>query len=253
MYAEMCVRIDRWRRVLMAAARKWRREVTSSPPPDRSGASPPVGRSQFPLVLSQGQSPDSLPGHPCSRQCLLKGCERWFLPHHFQDRYCSHECRVAARLWRRWHAAMRYRATANGKQRRREQAQRHRDRQRLRSAAPEPVPLTPEVERAASTIDQDVPPLADPRTAVNSSCVGQHQPKFLKILASGPAAGRAATSFFPCRHVSPGNISVLARAAGLYDASGSGNHGFEDGGATAALGDAPVVMLSPRQARYVVT
>ena len=57
--------------------------------------------------------------------------------------------------------------------RRREQAQRHRDRQRLRSAAPEPVPLTPEVERAASTIDQDVPPLADPRTAVNSSCVGQ--------------------------------------------------------------------------------
>jgi hypothetical protein len=172
MYAELCVRIYRWRLGVDDGSAKWRREVTSFPPPDRSGASPPVGRSQFPLALSQGQSPDSLPGHPCSRECLLKDCERWFLPHHFQDRYCSAECRVAARVWRRWHAAMRYRVTANGKQRRREQAQRHRDRQRLRSAVLEPL-LTPEVKPAASTIDQDVPPLADPPTAVNSSRVGQ--------------------------------------------------------------------------------
>ena len=93
-----------------------------------------MGHPQFPLVLSQGQSPDPSPGHPCSRQCLLKGCERWFLPRHFQDCYCSPNCRIAAQRWRRWRAAQIYRATAKGKQRRREQARRHRERKRLRSA-----------------------------------------------------------------------------------------------------------------------
>ena len=59
--------------------------------------------------------------------------------------------------------------------------------------------------------------------------------------------------FSPCRRVPPGNISVPARAAVLYDASGSEKHGFEDGGAADAQGDAPVIVLHPRQARYVVT
>lgn len=148
-------------------------ESTTSPPPDHSGVVAPVGHSQFPLVLSQGQLPEPSPGHPCSRQCLLKGCERWFLPRHFQDCYCSPNCRIAARRWRRWHAARRYRATANGKQRRREQAQRHRERKRLRSAFNEPASPTPEVEPAASTIAADVPPLIDSPTAVNSLHVGQ--------------------------------------------------------------------------------
>lgn len=132
-----------------------------------------MGHSQFPLVLSQGQLPEPSPGHPCSRQCLLKGCERWFLPRHFQDCYCSPNCRIAARRWRRWHAARRYRATANGKQRRREQAQRHRERKRLRSAFNEPASPTPEVEPAALTIAADVLPLIDSPTAVNSLHVGQ--------------------------------------------------------------------------------
>ena len=148
-------------------------ESTTSPPPDRSGVDPPVGHSQFPLVLCQGQSSDSPRGHPCSRRCLLKGCERWFLPHHFQDCYCSPECRMAARRWRRWSAAGRYRATAHGKQRRREQAQRHRDRQRLRATRAEAALPTTEIEPASSTTEVDVPPLTDPPTAVNSLCVGQ--------------------------------------------------------------------------------
>ena len=132
-----------------------------------------MGHSQFPLALSQGQSSDSLRGHPCSRQCLLKGCERWFLPHHFQDCYCSPECRMAAQRWRRWYAAARYRATANGKQRRREQAQRHRDRQRLRAALSEPTLPTAEIEPASSTIEADALPLTDPPSAVNSLRIGQ--------------------------------------------------------------------------------
>ena len=132
-----------------------------------------MGHSQFLPTASQGQSPNPLPGHPCSCRCLLKGCERWFLPHHFHDCYCSPECRQAARRWRRWHAARRYRVTANGKQGRREQAQRHRDRKRLRPALTEPVLLTPETEPVSSTVEADVPPLTDPPTAVNSLRVGQ--------------------------------------------------------------------------------
>ena len=156
---------QRWRKVAA--------ETTTSPPPDHSGVVAPVGHSQFPLVLSRGQSPDPHTGHPCSRQCLLKGCERWFLPRHFQDSYCSTECRIAARRWRRWRAARTYRATANGKQRHREQARRSRERKRLRSALHEPAPLTPEVEPSPSTVEADVPDPIDPPTSVGTLRVGQ--------------------------------------------------------------------------------
>jgi hypothetical protein len=134
-----------------------------------------VGHSQFPLVLCQGQSPDPHPGHPCSRQCLLKGCERWFLPHHFQDCYCGTACRIAARHWRRWHAARRYRATAHGKQRRREQAQRHRQRKRLRSALDEPALPAPDAEPASSASAADVSALIESPTAGDCLCVGQRR------------------------------------------------------------------------------
>jgi hypothetical protein len=85
--------------------------------------------------------------HPRCRRCLLKGCEAWFLPTRSQARYCSPACQQAARRWRRWHAAQRYRATANGKERRRDQSQRYRARQRQRPvrepvAATEPAAVT---------------------------------------------------------------------------------------------------------------
>ena len=212
-----------------------------------------MGHFQFPLVVSQGQSPDPLSGHPCSRQCLLKGCERWFLPRHFQDCYCSPECRIAARRWRRWHAARRYRATTHGKQRRREQARRHRERKQLQSALNETALPTPEDEPASSTIAADVPPLIDLPTVIDSLGVGQRQAKFLRILGSGPAAGRVATSSSACHRVLPSGRSALAHAARLYDVSGSGKRGFESGGVTVAQGDGPVIKHRPRRSRYVVT
>jgi len=132
-----------------------------------------VGHSQFPLALSQGQSSDPLRGHPCSRQCILKGCERWFLPRHFRDYYCSPNCRIAAQLWRRWRAAQIYRATAKGKQRRREQARRHRERKRLRSAPDEPALPLPQVEPVSSPTAANGPSLIDSPTAVDSLGVGQ--------------------------------------------------------------------------------
>jgi hypothetical protein len=69
------------------------------------------------------------------RICLLKGCERHFLPSHPLQRYCSKLCQQAARDWQRWRAARRYRATAQGRQQRCAQSRRYRERQRQRRAA----------------------------------------------------------------------------------------------------------------------
>ena len=144
---------------------KWRRRV---PPPRRlttRESTLPWAIFSFPWSFPRVNHPTPLSGNPCLWQCFLKGCERWFLPRHFQDCYCSPNWRIAARRWRRWHAAKRYRATTHGKQRRREQARRHRERKRLRSALNEPALPTPEVEPALSAIVVDAPPLIDPPTS----------------------------------------------------------------------------------------
>jgi hypothetical protein len=100
---------------------------------------PPVGPCQDSCCNSKGQA--SGPG--CShlgrryrcRRCLLKGCERWFRPCRPQARYCSVDCRAAARRWRNWYASRRYRGSAQGQERRREQSRRYRHQQReLRQA-----------------------------------------------------------------------------------------------------------------------
>ena len=106
--------VDRRRR---GGRRRGAAGSVTSPPPDHSGASPPVGRPQSPHALVPGQPSASRRWHPGCRRCLLKGCERWFLPRRPQARYCSPACQAAARRWRRWLAAQRYRATGNGRQR----------------------------------------------------------------------------------------------------------------------------------------
>ena len=79
------------------------------------------------------------PEYPCSfsrqapprcrqRLCLLKGCERPFQPRHPLARYCSPECREAARRWSLWRANQRYRASDQGRCQRREQSSRRRAR-----------------------------------------------------------------------------------------------------------------------------
>ena len=66
------------------------------------------------------------------RVCLLKGCEQTFQPWHPLGRYCSSDCRAAARRWRQRTANRRYRASEQGKCRRRAQACRYRQRLRER-------------------------------------------------------------------------------------------------------------------------
>jgi hypothetical protein len=76
-------------------------------------------------------------GAPRARRCLLKGCERWFVPERPQARYCGTACRTAAACWRRWKAQQRYRQTAHGRACRCAQSRRHRRRQRERARASE--------------------------------------------------------------------------------------------------------------------
>lgn len=72
---------------------------------------------------------------PRMRRCLLKGCERCFHPRHARQRYCSADCRMAARRWSRWKAQQKYRGTAVGKEKRNGQSRHYRERCRSRQAA----------------------------------------------------------------------------------------------------------------------
>jgi hypothetical protein len=87
---------------------------------------------------------------PRVRRCLLKGCEQWFHPGHARQRYCSEDCRKAARRWSRWKAQQRYRETAVGKEKRNGQSRRYRERSKNRK------PAQPEaVEEPARVITQE--------------------------------------------------------------------------------------------------
>jgi hypothetical protein len=98
-----------------------------------------------------GARPEARSGRR-TRRCLLKGCERWFLPPRPQSRYCSAACTAAARRWRHVKASRQYRASAGGRTRRRAQHRRYRQRRR---------------ERAR------VPPSADVVTDAAAACEGQ--------------------------------------------------------------------------------
>ncbi len=85
---------------------------------------------------------------PRPRQCLLKGCERRFRPKHARQRYCSPQCREAARAWSGWKARRVYRATAAGKQKRERQSQRYR--KRVKERKPPEKEAVPEAARVIS-------------------------------------------------------------------------------------------------------
>lgn len=77
---------------------------------------------------------------PRQRCCLLKGCEQRFHPRQAGQRYCSEDCRKAARKWSRWKAQQRYRETVAGKAKRKEQSRCYRQRAKTREASdPEAV------------------------------------------------------------------------------------------------------------------
>jgi hypothetical protein len=132
-----------------------------------------VGHSQSPRAFVPGQLSDSGRWHPGCRRCLLKGCERWFLPHRVQARYCSPVCQHAARRWRRWLASQRYRATGNGRQHRRDQARRHRSRLRQRSSPPQTDSFSSSFQSTPAAVQTESAHTTDRPQAVSARGVGQ--------------------------------------------------------------------------------
>jgi len=106
--------------------------LPSSPGQELLGANTPMGPSpenRSPQSGNQGQRRARLAR---TRWCLLKGCKRRFRPKQARERYCSPECRRAARAWSCWKAHQRYRATAAGRKNRQGQSRRYRERVRNR-------------------------------------------------------------------------------------------------------------------------
>jgi len=102
---------------------------------------PPENLTPHPEKQVAGQ-PRSVPR---IRRCLLKGCERRFHPAHVQQRYCTDECRAAAREWSEWKAQKSYRTSAAGKQKRNGQSQRYR--KRVKERKPPEKETVPEAAR----------------------------------------------------------------------------------------------------------
>ena len=84
---------------------------------------------------------------PRMRRCLLKGCEQDFHPRQAGQRYCSEECRKAARQWSRWKAQRKYRTTVAGKAKRKDQSRCYRQRVKTRK-----LPEAEAVNEAARVI-----------------------------------------------------------------------------------------------------
>ena len=140
-----------------------------------------MGRFECPRALAPGQPGGFRRWHPCCRRCLLKDCERWFLPPWPQARYCSPACREAAEHWRSWHAGQTYRASIHGKERRREQARRHRERERerQRSALAEPATPTLPIEPALPVIEAQTTSDSIPIISAGTQSVGQRPAEIL--------------------------------------------------------------------------
>jgi hypothetical protein len=140
-----------------------------------------VGQSQFPHALVPGQPFGPGRWHPCCRRCLLKGCERWFLPRTPQARFCTPDCRKAARRWSRWLASQRYRTTLSGKEHRRDQSRRYRTRLRQQLAPPQSPPVMPQLEPAPAAGAAEPSRPADASTTLFACCEGQRPAGIAKI------------------------------------------------------------------------
>jgi hypothetical protein len=145
---------------------------------------------------------------PRTRRCLLKGCEQCFCPQRAPQRYCSQQCRRAARQWSRWKAQQNYRATAAGKEKRNGQCRRYRERVRERQkAAP---------QEAARVITKDF---------------------FSITVATAPAAMKDSSTGHDRRY----GASVPARAGAPWSVSGNGS----DAGAAVSSRAVPEQQIIP--------
>ena len=111
---------------------------------------------------------------PRQRRCLLKGCETPFQPTCPQARYCSPECRAAARRWRQRQASRQYRRTVNGQEKRQAQSRRYRCRcaERRRAAQAQDA----DVGGSDTACGDEIPPPEGQRPGDDSGFSGCDRP-----------------------------------------------------------------------------
>ena len=172
-----------------------------------------MGPDEDSTLPAEDREPGRPPGRrPRTRCCLLKGCERRFRPQRARQRYCSDECRRAARRWSRWKAQQSYRATAAGKEKRNGQSRRYRERVRNRQpAAPEEA-----VPEAARVITHNFFRLL-------------LRPSWLLRGIRSRSGARPTSASVRARAGAPWNESGNASGAGAAQCTGSGR--FEQRGA----------------------
>jgi hypothetical protein len=125
------------------------------------------------------------PRRPRIRGCLLKGCEKRFHPNKAAQRYCSPECREAARTWSRWKAQQKYRATQPGKEKR--QAQCRRNRKRVKSRKKHQLKAADEAARVITSNFFSIAPVTGRAATRGSRAAGDHR---CNASAQGNAGGR---------------------------------------------------------------
>jgi hypothetical protein len=158
----------------------------------------PVEDSTHPAPEQEGGGGERPSRRPRTRACLLKGCERRFRPLAARQRYCSPQCRQAARRWSQWKAQQSYRSTAAAKEKRQEQSRRYRERvkERKQPVQPEAIPeaarvITPyffsiTVATVLAAM-RDLPSNRDPHSGASV-----HEPAGALWNASGSASGAGA-------------------------------------------------------------
>jgi hypothetical protein len=163
-----------------------------------------VGHTESPRALAPGQPDGSRRWHPCCCRCLLKDCERWFLPPWPQARYCSPTCQKTAEHWRSWRAGQSYRATLQGKERRREQARCRRERERQRAESAAAAPQLPPIEPDLAAIEAQTRSNSIPIISAVTQSVGQRPAKIVRNLW-----------FLPCDR--PGCYVLFPAAVAAHD------------------------------------
>ena len=232
----MCVPLGRRRDA--EAVSKVAAGSTTFPPPDRSGAVPPVGRlsvSPRAVVGSTTRLPPLAPlllTVACSRAVNAGSCPT------------GHRLVTVARTAKKphdagdvWHACQRYRATANGKQHRRDQSRRYRDRAQQSMPLAEPLPPTPDSRASHSRGRCGAAPnfrhrrLPSPPTARASA-----QPKFPKQFLGRPCDRPGCYVLFRLSPRSPQSRILFLLVSSGFTASSTAGSTTQTAAAAVAAG-----------------
>ena len=166
---------------------------------------------------------------PRQRLCLLKDCEKPFRPTHPQARYCSPECREAARRWRNKRNRRKHRQKPKVRKKRQAQSQRYRCRCAERRLAAAALAAQAEAQAAEAQVTEaqaSVPAAPESPDTPPAHAREGHPPASDRDFFRCDARGVKCGSYAPVTALASGFAALLA--VRLCGGSSSGN-GSGDG------------------------